>query len=650
MPQGFAVTDRLFRALVGPVIWSRDIPSFLAEAQIARARVLGAPWPDGFLDALALKLTELSRAESSGQRFSVRSSFAGEDDPGALGAGVYESRIDLDAVDVPGALREVLAAALTPAALAYAIGIGANPMGDPCAALVHRFVPGATTGTAARSAKGHPIIEWKHADPTPLLRAEIVAALDTVVGALGPSEIEWTATGATVTYLQWRPYVAPPQTPVWSGFLDLPLSENSARWKWDVAHNPAPLSAAQAGLVAWVDEQCRIGLRQVVLGRYLFYAASDDRWPDEQLAPAEARAAFDDLVAQVDLRVRAMGFDPPLEPALALYAHAYERLYGVIQPAARRARALLVTFLRTNLPDAEALLPQLLAGVPSVATERRMLAQRWGTGDDGARVEYLDKFGDESGAWDVSAPTWRESHPPAPQQVPDAHFVHADLPRSIQDRLPRMARGAWKNLLPIARDAAALAEDDDWLFARLQATVRRALLVLGRRAVTSGHLSEADQIFDLPLSIIRAFGEGQPVPADLDVVARASRRGLDTARALPPPLYAGGIAPTGVLVRGVGTGGRVVGTIHLFRGLSALAPPPSCVLLATTLLPTELPLIHAAALVIATGGVLDHVAAQARERRIPAVVGATHALSLLQDGDQVLVDADAGLVVRLLRA
>jgi len=72
------------------------------------------------------------------------------------------------------------------------------------------------------------------------------------------------------------------------------------------------------------------------------------------------------------------------------------------------------------------------------------------------------------------------------------------------------------------------------------------------------------------------------------------------------------------------------------------------VLVAKTLLPTELPLVSAAAIVTETGGPLDHVAAQARERSIPAVVGARGASTLLSDGDLVLVDGDRGLVVRLL--
>jgi len=74
---------------------------------------------------------------------------------------------------------------------------------------------------------------------------------------------------------------------------------------------------------------------------------------------------------------------------------------------------------------------------------------------------------------------------------------------------------------------------------------------------------------------------------------------------------------------------------------------PDDVVVARTLLPTELPLIEAGALVVETGGTLGHVAAQARERGIPAVTDASGATSILHDGDLVLVDGEAGLVVRL---
>jgi pyruvate,water dikinase len=64
-------------------------------------------------------------------------------------------------------------------------------------------------------------------------------------------------------------------------------------------------------------------------------------------------------------------------------------------------------------------------------------------------------------------------------------------------------------------------------------------------------------------------------------------------------------------------------------------------------LPTELPLIYAGALVVETGGPLGHVAAQARERGIPAVVGAAGASTAFEDDDRVVVDGDAAVVARI---
>jgi pyruvate,water dikinase len=86
--------------------------------------------------------------------------------------------------------------------------------------------------------------------------------------------------------------------------------------------------------------------------------------------------------------------------------------------------------------------------------------------------------------------------------------------------------------------------------------------------------------------------------------------------------------------------------VVLRHGPAGARPPEDAVLVATALLPTELPLLRVAALVTETGGPLDHVATQARERQLPAVVAAAGATAALADGDLVLVDADRGIVVR----
>jgi phosphohistidine swiveling domain-containing protein len=158
---------------------------------------------------------------------------------------------------------------------------------------------------------------------------------------------------------------------------------------------------------------------------------------------------------------------------------------------------------------------------------------------------------------------------------------------------------------------------------------------------------------------LRSYAAGRPLPGDVRRMAAEGRLAQREARAHPPPLAAPrlrGLAlrgsspdPSAPVLRGTGTSGRTVGRVVHRHGPSGAVPPSDAVLVATTLLPTELPLIHAAALVCETGGPLDHVATQARERGLPAVVGVAGAVAALAEGDTVVVDADAGLVVRASR-
>jgi pyruvate,water dikinase len=57
-------------------------------------------------------------------------------------------------------------------------------------------------------------------------------------------------------------------------------------------------------------------------------------------------------------------------------------------------------------------------------------------------------------------------------------------------------------------------------------------------------------------------------------------------------------------------------------------------------------LARAAAVVAETGGMLSHTAIVAREFGIPAVVAVPDALSVLVDGQVVLVDGTSGRVIR----
>jgi phosphohistidine swiveling domain-containing protein len=685
VPPAMALTTELFSSLRagGP-----PLPATLAAAgaltaiESAARALREAPWPSGFAEALRRALDALDgRAEA---RFVVRSSAAIEDRPDALGAGLFLSRLDLPAADVERALREVLASALSPGVVAYLArrslptdGPGSAADGLGFAVLIHPFVAGDAAGTAALdSSHGVPVIEAHHGDAT-LARARIQDALARLTVTHGPVEIEWAATGYQVTFLQLRPYRRPGR----ARLAEVNQIGLHLGWRWDAAHNPLPLSPAQAGLVALVDRVCDTGLRQQTLGGYLFYAHAP--------RPAGATKRVSTSVSEALAALRALAdarLDPraivPLDEALESFLAIYQPLFGVVQPAARAARRALTDFLQRHGIDPTPRLPRLLAAVPSAARTRSELARAFARAPDPAaqataHAAYLDRFGDESPCWDVAVPTWRETparlaakldrrlragdRGDSPEQAgnqggnDDGWRGEADAVRAILP-MSTPARTEWDNLLAEARAAVAAGEDDDALYARTQAHVRRALLREGARLAARGLLGHADDVFWLPLDLVRRQARHEAPTLTREEAARLvddARRADAAARHAPPSLVdAGRVADVPGLIRGrSGAGGVRIGRVRLWSDVDAeraadLDAAPT-VVVARTILPTELPLIAAAALVVETGGPLDHVAAQARERGIPAVVGAIGALATFEEGDQVIVDGDAGLVARI---
>jgi pyruvate,water dikinase len=650
-PAGFVITDELFRAIVPSLSLPERIDdAALAKLDRARAELMAAPFPAGFSHELAARLSQRPDA-----LWSVRSSFASEDVAGGLGAGVYESRVAVRADEVATAIRQVLASALSAGAVAYALAHGLPPAAPPLSVLLHPYVRGDAEGGAAcvPAYPDAPIIQVRAGTLAAAAAIRLRSALGMLVQTHGAIEVEWVVQGEDLMFLQMRPYEAPPAPAPWRGWADLEAAgESRALWQWDQAHNPLPLSPVHAGLIALVDERCRIGIRQRVLGQYLFYAP--DARPGPVIVPVEeAPARFAALRVEVESRLAALSDEPALEEALDLLLAVEEPIFGIIQPALRLARENLAEFLRREVPSAISALGQLLGGVKSVASERRQRAAELRTAKDAAERarahdRYLELFGDETPIWDVAVPTRRE----APQILyseenhgPDvpAAAAHEQTSEQVEKQIAPDQRTEWRRLLHVARQAAGLGEDDDWLYARVQAALRRALVRLGQSLNRMGALEDVGAVFFLPLSLARSLAAGAPPPANLQMLAAAGRTAWEAACHDPPRAPA---ALDTVSVRGVGTGGRALGRVVLHRPASP-RPVPGQILLAATLLPSELPLLVAAALVTETGGPLDHVAAQARERRLPAVVGAAGACRLFREGDLVLVDADRGLVVRL---
>ncbi len=568
--------------------------------------------------------------------------------------------------------------------------------------LIHGYVAGPSAGSAAFDATRDPpvAIEASAGEPTARARGDLERAVRDLAARHGPVEVEWVETTEGLIFLQLRRYVAPAavhasafHATAWRAQL------GAGDWRWDAAHNPLPLSPAQAGLVALVDAQCRIGLRQQVAGGYLFYAP-DGAAPPDTIDPDALDAALAALAADLDAGLAALGTPPALPAALDLFVATYQRIYGLIQPAARRATRALEDFLRAHVGDVSRL-PALCAGVPSLADERRRRADAIAraTSTDArasALAAYLTGFGDESAIWDVAAPTYIEeperlralaggaaaatinaSAGPAEPHARARSDASGDASRdasadasrdAVATRLTGSAREMFASLLAAARRARAAGEDDDWLYARAQAAVRRALLGEGARLVARGLLDQAGDVFWLPLDEVRAGLAGGGSRPERRARIAAAKAAHEAALRSPPGASAGadesGDAHPPVIRGQRASAGRVVGRAFVYRtalalshrtalalsaagGVPARGPRGDEIVVATTVLPTELPLLSAAGLVVESGGVLGHVAAQARERGIPALIGAAGATAAISDGDLILLDADAGCVVRL---
>jgi rifampicin phosphotransferase len=673
VPKAIVVTTDLLATLRagGPQLPATlAAPGALTTVEGAARALAAAPWPEGFASALAREVDTL--VPEPGARYAVRSSASIEDEAGFLAAGLFLSRVDVARGEVLEAVRAVLGSALSPAVVAYLAQHGRSTDNLGFAVLIHEFIEGEAGGAAAYDpARAEPAtIEVQSGRATAIgdaPRARIEEAVRALAATSGAVELEWVVCDGHPTFLQLRPLQSPGRMAVRAAVVPLPSFDplsaakdrdlNDTDWHWDAAHNPLPLSPAQAGLVSLVDEQCTIGLRQRVVGGYLFYATD----PTSETTPIGAADALRGVWEAA--RQRLARPTPTLEQALETFAAIYQPLFGVVQPNSRAATGVLAAFLRRNGFDPAPLLPKLLSGVPSAATERarraRALAEAIDPRKRAAALEtYLEEFGDEAPRWDVAAPTWRErsaslerlmrgTNVGAP--IDDQSWREADA--AVRARLSEEVHAEWESRLSVARRAVAVAEDDDALYARLQAHVRRALLREGERLWQTGVLADPNEVFWLPLDAVRSDARGEaPISYGEAALALTAARGADAeARTNPPPLGAADTLDVGTdVVRGrPGAAGARIGPVRIYRGDHDHDHDGEHVLVARTLLPTELPLLSPAAIVVETGGVLDHVAAQARERSIPAVVGAIGACRALRDGDQVLVDGGAGLVVRL---
>ncbi len=586
------------------------------------------------------------------------------------------------AATVPAAIRRVLASGLSPGAVTYARAAARRARSGRHGAAgrgAHSRLRRRSGGQRRIRPDRRPVPRSSRSRPatrSPRPRAPISSARFAIWrrARATPSRSNGCSTETELVLLQLRAYAAPPPARAWTPGAAL----GPGAWRWDAAHNPLPLSPAQAGLVELCDARCRIGIRQRVAGGYLFYAP-DGPAPAQAIDPGAVGDELAALVARFEDWQRAHTGPPALEDALAIFVELYDRIYGLIQPAARRATRALDDFLRAHLGGEVGALPDLYAGVESMADERlaraddlrsaaiRRRAHRAARRLPGALRRRSSRSGTSPRRPTARNPRGccrcRRRHR-SERRVAEASAAIVAASGARDRDAPRARRPS--HLRDLARGRAARARGGRGRRLALRARAGRGARGAASRGRAPGRRRAARDCRATSSGCrSSACARGRPASrreraTELQAQVAAAR--ADHARALhdPPELAGDGegdcdsqVALGGVIRGQRASAGRALGRAVVYRATARSperAPGAGAIVVAATLLPTELPLISAAGLVVETGGVLDHVAAQARERGIPAIVGARGACSAIADGDLVLLDADAGQLIRLGRS
>lgn len=248
-----------------------------------------------------------------------------------------------------------------------------------------------------------------------------------------------------------------------------------------------------------------------------------------------------------------------------------------------------------------------------------------------------------------------------------------DQGRAIRGRLGPARRAAFTRLLRWAQKAAPVREDALADIGLAWPLMRRMLLELGRRLVSSGIIAEPADIFWLRLGEVRnaiefglaapgaaITGAGRPVRADAVEQRKMLWRGQRKAAApqlLPESRWMerafGSMMPArsqdqhGDTFSGVGaSSGQVTAPARLLGGPADFSSMrPGEVLVARMTTPAWTPLFAMASGVVTdVGGPLSHSSIVAREYGIPAVLGTGVATQRLTNGQRIRVDGDAGTV------
>lgn len=291
--------------------------------------------------------------------------------------------------------------------------------------------------------------------------------------------------------------------------------------------------------------------------------------------------------------------------------------------------------------------------------------------------EFLREYGHREVRMDILYPTWSEDPGPvlsfirAYLDVAESSSPHLqqerlikqreDLVQTVRSRMGRDWRGRVIELplfnWILKHTQVQTRERDTMHFelTRLLPPFRRMLFELGRRWSVRGILATPEDIFFLTLEEMVEVAE-TPRPMEEMVARRRVEYQQSRIRKAPGIIRDGeeisqertAFAAVAGQLRGVaGSPGVAHGIARVIRGPEEFHMLQSGEILVAPLTnPVWTPLFAiAGGLVTEVGGILSHGAIVAREYGIPAVMAASEATKILQEGQPVTVDGNKGIVL-----
>jgi len=234
----------------------------------------------------------------------------------------------------------------------------------------------------------------------------------------------------------------------------------------------------------------------------------------------------------------------------------------------------------------------------------------------------------------------------------------------LSKRRPLLKRW-FQKALKWALECAPLREDSLADMGMGHALIRRLLTELGRRLTAGGVLKDPQDIYWLKeaelIGLTKKKGADEKITDYGQIIAERKQTWKEQLRISPPAILPENspfakMVPwsrqnkAGSIIRGVAaSAGRVTASARvLYSPEDFNRMQPGDVLVAVTTTPAWTPLFSmASAIVTDIGGPLSHSSIVAREYGIPAVLATGSGTRLIQDGQTITVDGDAGTVTLL---